>query len=335
MVSGKLNRVLFLYTNTAGYMERCWEYAAHKGDCQILVICYNTLLPESQNGIIYKKAPPDFKSLYALVFKFIPEIVFISGWSNFNYLKIGRILKAKNILTIGLADTPFKGNLKQWFGKLLAPYFLHKSFEYFWVCDERQKKLISFYGYPASRIRTGLYTCDHSIFFPNNEPSNKRFIFIGKKNAIKGWDILINAYNRYIKTVNDAWDLEVVDGGNPKSKLSYYTIPYLLRNADCLILPSRKEPWGMVIHEAVASGCLVIATKSCGSSDVFLKNNENGILINKPNTKLLSNAMLQIHKLTNRQLELMKLKSYELSFNYNLNRWDYEFRCFLAKIRKL
>nr|WP_106783610.1 glycosyltransferase family 4 protein [Lysinibacillus timonensis] len=50
--------------------------------------------------------------------------------------------------------------------------------------------------------------------------------------------------------------------------------------ADCLILPSIDEPWGLVVNEAMVAGLPVIASDICGCSLDLVKNGVNGFTIN-------------------------------------------------------
>ena len=42
-----------------------------------------------------------------------------------------------------------------------------------------------------------------------------------------------------------------------------------MRDARCLVLPSIKEPWGLVVHEAALSGCALALSTSVGSAADF------------------------------------------------------------------
>lgn len=50
--------------------------------------------------------------------------------------------------------------------------------------------------------------------------------------------------------------------------------------ADCLILPSKDEPWGLVVNEAMVAGLPVIVSDICGCSLDLVENGVNGFTIN-------------------------------------------------------
>lgn len=65
------------------------------------------------------------------------------------------------------------------------------------------------------------------------------------------------------------------------TKFADYQMPTLYRSADCFVIPTRGEGWGMPILEAMACGIPTIATDWSSQTDFF--NEENGYPINVPN----------------------------------------------------
>ena len=58
--------------------------------------------------------------------------------------------------------------------------------------------------------------------------------------------------------------------------LTQAELPFYYAMSDVLVLPASKEPWGLVINEAMACGLAVIAHQHCGAA-VDLVTTENGI----------------------------------------------------------
>lgn len=113
----------------------------------------------------------------------------------------------------------------------------------------------------------------------------------------KGWEILLRAYRAAFRATDDVLLLLKIDsrapGGSPARELAallpapappvalIYNQPLsvaqlveLYQGADCFVLPTRGEGWGMPVLEAMACGVPVISTDWSGAT-AFL-NAENG-----------------------------------------------------------
>jgi glycosyltransferase involved in cell wall biosynthesis len=108
------------------------------------------------------------------------------------------------------------------------------------------------------------------------------FLFIGRLVSLKGVEELAGAYLAYREQVSKPWGLKVAGSGPLENLLRRIpgvdllgfvqptAVRELMRDARCFVLPSRWEPWGVVIHEAAAAGLPIIATYSCGATTMFV-----------------------------------------------------------------
>jgi glycosyltransferase involved in cell wall biosynthesis len=69
-----------------------------------------------------------------------------------------------------------------------------------------------------------------------------------------------------------------------------------LDNSDCFIMISQEETFGLVYIEAMAKGCIVIASKDEGM-DGIIKHGKNGFLCDAGNEKQLLDLINLIKKL--------------------------------------
>ena len=78
-------------------------------------------------------------------------------------------------------------------------------------------------------------------------------------------------------------------------------IPELLSYANCFILSSKYEGFGLVVAEAMASGTFVIATDCGGTAEIM---GDTGILVSTQDSQALAQAMQQALSLTDEQIEV-------------------------------
>jgi glycosyltransferase involved in cell wall biosynthesis len=64
--------------------------------------------------------------------------------------------------------------------------------------------------------------------------------------------------------------------------------------ADVFVLPSRFEPWGLVINEAMACGLPVIATDRVGCVDDLVIDGETGYVVSSESMDALTSVMTKL-----------------------------------------
>lgn len=101
-----------------------------------------------------------------------------------------------------------------------------------------------------------------------------------------------------------------------------------MQEAWCLLLPSVKEGWGMVVTEAAACGTPSIVSNVTGLRDSVLKNKTGLILSEKPSDKELSTAMIEIIN-NNILRDKMSKESVSWSKNFNWDKSYSEFKSFI------
>ncbi|MDE2430182.1 MAG: glycosyltransferase family 4 protein, partial [Burkholderiales bacterium] len=150
-------------------------------------------------------------------------------------------------------------------------------------------------GIPRTKTRLIPYGVDTKLFFPVESPKEDALdiLFVGAMSLRKGIPYLVQAFKsighrqkklriigRPSKIVIDRlrssgiWDdrIEVL-GHKPASELRMW-----MSKSHVMVLPSIEDGFGLVIAEALACGCPVIATEHSGGPDV-ITNGQNGFIV--------------------------------------------------------
>jgi glycosyltransferase involved in cell wall biosynthesis/putative flippase GtrA len=128
------------------------------------------------------------------------------------------------------------------------------------------------------------------------------FLFAGRLVGAKAVDILLSAFSKVRKgmllIVGDGTERNKLEELSQKLSLSGRVLFLGTRNdvkdffpaSDCLVLPSRREGFGLVLVEALVSGIPVISS-DFGASNEIVKNGENGIIVKMEDAEGLASAM--------------------------------------------
>ncbi len=128
---------------------------------------------------------------------------------------------------------------------------------------------------------------------PNN------FIFVGRLAETKNLPLLLTCFAEARKQAvkEQEWGLILLGDGMERERLEqvintlnladqvrllpgrpWYRIPDILALSNVLVLPSRSEPWGLVVNEAMACGLPVIVSDRCGCAADLVQDDRNGFV---------------------------------------------------------
>ena len=170
------------------------------------------------------------------------------------------------------------------------------------LSSEQKSQVVKQYHIPAEKIFVTGGGYDEAIFYDDSLPVNSKqtiIIYAGKLSRAKGVPWLLKAL---IGLSHDSFHLHLVGGGSGdeydsclkeaehlKNKVTVHGIvsqqrlANLMRQSDVFVLPSLHEGLPLVVLEALACGCQVIATDLPGTRDIQQRLScDNLVLIDKP-----------------------------------------------------
>lgn len=261
-----------------------------------------------------------------------PDVVIVSGWQVPAYRRAARALTGA--VRVVCMDNQWLATGKQRLGVISSRWYLKPYFDIAFVPGDRQFQFARRLGYDADEVWWGLYSANTHIFRPpRNFPDEGGFVFVGRLVESKGVDVLLKAYMQYRAVSLHPWPLYVygtgplaplVDGRPGVSAKGFVQAPQLaveLRGAQCLLAPSRFEPWGVNIHEAASSGLAVIASTACGAVSHIIRDGLNGYLVEPGSVRSLASAMLRFSSSPRHVQAQMGLRSVELAKHYSPDIW--------------
>lgn len=339
-------KIAVLWPQLSGYLNACLRALAAKPGIELFVAHQ---LPHEEapfraeqfswlaNRYTFAQ-DPDPDELAAATAAFRPDAVLINSWHRPGFRRAGRALRGRALRVLCM-DNRWRGTARQWLGVAVARWYLHAQFEAVFLPGEPQARFARKLGFRNDQIWRGLYTCDHASFAAaykrRTGPAAPRrvFLFAGRLIPEKGIDILLAAYRRYRAEAADPWPLVVCGTGPLAPALAGeagirhlgFVQPdafgEIMANAGCLVLPSRFEPWGLVIHEAAAAGLAVIASTACGAAVHLVQDGFNGYVVAPGDAGELTRNFHRIGRLNDDRLAAMQAASHALSLQYTPGRW--------------
>jgi glycosyltransferase involved in cell wall biosynthesis len=128
------------------------------------------------------------------------------------------------------------------------------------------------------------------------------FLYAGRLDAEKGLDVLLRAF----ATVPG--ELVIAGSGTEEDRLRALApervrfagpvdrdelVPFYAE-ADVFVLPSRSEPWGMVLNEAAAAGLPLVATEEVGAARDLIEDGVNGFIVPAGDEDALAEALRRL-----------------------------------------
>ena len=274
----------------------------------------------------------------------VPAVAITSGWRCEASLRLAREVRQHGGVTCLMADNPWRGTLRQHVGRMIFGRSLRDLFTYAWVPGRAAIPLMRYLGFAEDRILTGLYGADPAIFTPGPALAErpKQFVFVGRLVRQKAVDILEKAFVGS-RAAAEGWRLAIIGDGPLRKHRSPrgiqwvgsqdpHCVAHWLRLSRCLVLPSRMENWGVVVHEASSAGCAILVSQAVGAQ-CDLVSDENGLVVPPRSVAALRAAMDAMSRWSPERWTAAGEKSRELAGQFGPETWRRQFQtlCNAAK----
>lgn len=266
-----------------------------------------------------------------------PDICFVSGWAFPECNRFAETARSAGAKIVSMIDNRYRGDARQRLGGHYFRLVLTHRFDMAWVPGESARRLCQAYGLPRSRIATGLYGGDASLFHPGNDAYERpaRIGFVGQMIRRKGVDLLIDAFRR-IATEYPEYELHLYGSGklSPRCKNVPRVIHHpftrpeqiaeALRSFRIFVMPSLDDNWPLALHEAALSGCALLTTDAVGNA-VELVAEQNGVVVRSGDEDALVDGLRTLCGWSSDRIHIASQESRRRAEHFGPDRWRREF----------
>ena len=211
--------------------------------------------------------------------------------------------------------------------------------------SDSHKDLFRFYGMKEDRIFLIPMMVDNSRFFQKEKsfPELFTFLYVGRIVKIKNVEGLIQQFNKNFSSSKAV--LKIIGTGPEESilraKYASENVSFLgamfddelveqFSNASCLVLPSKHEPWGLVVNEALSSSLPVITTSSVGANADLIKGRSTGMIAS--NMDDFGGMMLELYNNVDLLEEFSENAAVLMKYTWNYSLYQ---KCLKGVIKKI
>jgi glycosyltransferase involved in cell wall biosynthesis len=266
--------------------------------------------------------PDRRKALFRVFKEFRPDVLNITGWGDMAQVQLMFYAKMKGVKVVISSESSSQDHQRSAWKEAFKSFIVTKANAFFCFGKTSVAYLESL-GVKTEKITVrNAAVIDQDVIRGNFENSkreqgtastSRRFVYVGRLAPEKNLQILLKAFAEIQKSgiaVNN-WELLFVGDGPLRSDLEklaaalrlgekvvfaggfpWYEVPAWLAKSDVLVLPSKSEPWGLVVNEAMVCGMPVIISNKCGCAPDLVKEALNGFTFDPEKQAELEKAML-------------------------------------------
>ena len=271
-------KVLFVWSGLSGYMGDCWRELSGKEriELKVSVDAHSGLAGsnfdagEVLRGLDWSESLPT---------DWTPDVVFTVGWRHPLCREAAIRRWGEGTRKVCCFDMPWEWRFRKIAARFVLWRYLRR-FDAAFVNGMSAARYARWLGFGKARIYKGLIATNIRRF--GSHKGGGGFLYVGRESSEKGLDVLRAAHAHY-RERGGTWPLRIVNGVSPDALGPIYAA------ADCFVLASRYEPWGVVLVEAAAGGVPIICTDACGARHEVV--NGNGIVVKAGDVAAFADAM--------------------------------------------
>jgi 1,2-diacylglycerol 3-alpha-glucosyltransferase len=284
-----------------------------------------------------------------------PSSVLVPGWYTAPALAAAVWARLHGKRSILMSETTEQDHRRVWWKECSKRLLIRLLFDFGVAGGKPHVRYLAQLGLPLHRIARFYDVVDNLFYQEETERARQSpelrqicglpksyFLYVGRLAPEKNVSASLRAFARY-RELGGTWSFVLVGDGPEREALEKQshelglsehvvfaglkaaketTIYYAF--AGCFVLPSIREPWGLVVNEAMASGLPLIVSNRCGCTEDLVESGGNGYLFDPTNDAELADHMLMVSASSQAVLDAMRQRSREIIADYSPEHWAAE-----------
>ena len=275
-----------------------------------------------------------------------PEVVLVPGYYTLPAIAAAFWAKFNRRTSVLMTESTAEDHIRVWWKELLKSALIRMLFDWAICGGKAHVRYLDQLGFATDRIAHSYDVVDNrsleqSVRILRQQTAARQglpgryFLYVGRLAPEKNVDGLLAAWSRY-RQQGGTWPLVLVGDGPLANSLQATAkalpfasdvhfaghkgsaeLPPYYAFAGCFVLPSTREPWGLVVNEAMASGLPVIVSDRCGCVEDLVHPGGNGLIFNPLLDGSLPLCLQHIASMGDKERDEMGNKSQTIIRNYS------------------
>lgn len=246
------------------------------------------------------------EALFRIFDEYRPDVLNITGYFDWAQVLLMFYARRKGVKVVISSESSSADHNRSAWKEWVKKVIVGRSNAFF-CFGETSAKYLESLGVAKSAIRVrnaavideqvirGRYDDAKKELAAGANPVSRKFVYVGRLASEKNLTMLIRAFGNVVKQTGSDWKLLLVGDGPERGSLEklatesgladqvtfaggfpWYRVPGWLAQSDVLVLPSKSEPWGLVVNEAMVCGMPVIVSQTCGCAADLVRKGVNG-----------------------------------------------------------